>query len=71
MLEDVKGRRVVILVAGVRGMSDSAGLTFRCVLAVCGPRSALRCQCACPFRAYCGGAIKSLHSSTWLYDSET
>ena len=58
-LEDVKCRGVVIVVDGVRGVSESAGLTFRCVHAVCEPHSALRCRCACLFTSHCGDAIKS------------
>ena len=68
-LEDVKGRGVVIVVAGVRGMSGSAGSTFMCVsFRVCESCSALRCRCARLTTSFCDDAIKSLHSSTWMYD---
>ena len=53
-----EGQGVVIIVVRVRGLSESAGLTFRGVHAVCGAHSALRCRCACLFTSYCGGAIK-------------
>ena len=71
-LEDVKGRGVVIVVDGVRGVSESAGLTFWCVpFRVCEPCSALRCRCAFLITPFFGDATTSMHSSTWMYDSET
>ena len=71
-LEDVKGRGVVIVVDGVRGVSESAGLPFCCVpFRVCEPCSALRCQCAFLITPFFGDATESMHSSTWMYDSET
>ena len=66
-LEDVKGRGVVIVVAGVRGMSESAGLTFMCItFRVCVSCSALQCRCARLTTTFFGDAVKYLQTSTWV-----
>ena len=68
-LEGVKGRGVVIVVAGVREISGSAGSTFMCVpVRGCESCSALRCRCARLTTCFFDDAIKSLQSSTWMCD---
>ena len=70
-LEDVKGRGVVIVVDGVRGVSESPWLAFFVCLLGYASLALRFVASVLSITSFLGDATESMHSSTWMYDSET